>query len=187
MATSLKIIALTIGLFLVPAHAEHRHYDAHVHGAAKLDIAIDDLNGKIEFRAAAEGVLGFEHKPKSAPDQKKLTDTKQIFVQSMEKMVNFDSALLCHLEKIMVDQIPEKDHQDNKEAAHKKDAEHLNGEHSDFVATFKVLCQKSPLGSRLKLDFSRFKDLHDIDVTILIGNLQKSLELKGKPADIVLQ
>ena len=53
---------------------EHRQHEAHVHGGATLSIAFDQLKGRVEFKAASEGVLGFEHQAKSEKDKKKLND-----------------------------------------------------------------------------------------------------------------
>ena len=51
--------------------AEKRHHEAHVHGVAEINIAVDGSKADVEFRAPAESVMGFEHEAKSESDKKK--------------------------------------------------------------------------------------------------------------------
>lgn len=64
-------------LWLLPKEKkEHRHHEAHVHGGATLNIAFDQLKGKVEFKAASAGVVGFEHLAKTEKDKKTVTEAK---------------------------------------------------------------------------------------------------------------
>jgi hypothetical protein len=166
---------------------EHRHHDAHVHGAATLNIAFDQLQGKVEFKAASQGVLGFEHKAKSEKDKKKLNQMMTQFENEMGSMIQFDSSLGCVFTKEKVEMVSEKEEHDEKEKGHDKDHDKHKGEHSDFVAEHKVVCQKDIKGSKLILDFSQIKGVKDLDVTILVGDLQKTAEVKRKPVTIDLK
>lgn len=148
-------------------HHEHREHGAHVHGGGTLAIAFDDLKGKIEFKGAAEGILGFEHQPRSAKDKKTVADAVLMFENDISKMIQFDPALNCQFKKEMVGQIPE-------------EGEEGSGEHSDWAANFSVACGKSPLGTKLTIDFSNINRLKDLDITVLAGSVQKSAEFKGK-------
>ncbi len=149
----------------------HREHGAHVHGEAKLAIAFDQAKGQIEFKAAAESILGFEHAAKSENDKLKLAETKKKFESTMSEMIRFEEALNCQILPLRVDQFFA--------------AEHSN--HSDFVASYQVQCSKSPKGSALKIDFSSFSALKDLDVTVLIDELQKTAEAKGSPIRIELK
>ena len=165
------IFVLSIKAF---AKKEHRHHEAHDHGSASLNIAFDQLKGKIEFKAAAEGLVGFEHEAKSEKDKKKLNETIAKFESSMTSMIKLNESFGCVFAKENVGVIVEnhKEHQ---------------GEHSDFVANYQVECKKDIKGSQITFDFSQFKGLKDIDVTLLIGDLQKSVEIKRKPVTIDLK
>lgn len=170
---ALKILGVMV--FLGPINfaigsGEHREHAAHVHGSARLEIAFEDLKGRVEFKAASDGVVGFEHQAKSAKD-KKILQEALAKMEKMDRMVQFDSTLGCSFKRDKVEMVRESN-QDS---------------HSNIVATFDVLCQKSILGSQLKVDFSPFPNLRDIDITVLVGGLQKSVESKGKPLSIHLQ
>ena len=146
----------------------HREHGAHVHGSAKLAIAFDQLQGQIEFRCAAEGVLGFEHKASSAKDKRTLVEATENFDKKINQMIVFDPALGCQIKSDSVGMLPD-------------------GAHADFAAKFSVTCQKPVLGSKINFDFTRFSLLKDIDVTILAGDLQLSTEIKGRPATVSLK
>lgn len=179
----MKLLILVVSLFSVTVFADakakksnhaHRHHEAHVHGSGTLSIAFDENKGKVEFKGAAEGVLGFEHKPKNKKDQKTVDEAILKFENEIAKMVQLDSSLNCQFTKEQIGQIPE-------------EGEESSGEHSNWAANFNVTCLKSPVGTSLKIDFSNFKLIKDVDITVLTGSVQKSAEFKKKPIVIDLK
>jgi hypothetical protein len=156
-------------------HHEHREHGAHVHGGGTLAIAFDDAKGKVEFKGAAEGILGFEHQPRSDKDKKTVADEAAHFEKDISKLVQFDPSLNCQFQKDLIGQVPE-------------EGEEGSGEHSDWAANFSVTCNRSPLGTKITIDFTSFKRIKDLDITALIGSAQKSAEYKGrKPVVIELK
>jgi len=147
---------------------EHRHHESHVHGNGKLAIGMDDKKGKVEFRASAESLLGFEHQAKSKKDKTAVKNLKNFFGTEFPNMVTFDPALNCLLLSEKIDLV-------------------RDGKHSDFVADFKVTCEKPVTGTTLTLDFARFTQLKNVEVTILVGSLQKTVVLKQKPVKVELK
>jgi hypothetical protein len=167
-----KLIVITIFFGMTSVSAgkkkEHRHHDAHVHGAATLSLAFDQLKGQLEFKAASEGVLGFEHEAKSEEDKQKLNATIEKFITSIATMVQFDDSAGCLFTKEKIGMVAEKS----------------QGGHSDFVAHFNIECKKEIQGSQVTFDFSQFKGIKNLDVTLLIGDLQKSVQVKRKPVTV---
>lgn len=147
---------------------EHRHHEAHVHGAATLQMAFDQAKGKIEFKAASAGILGFEHQPKTENEKRTLTAMISEFENGIKGMIKFDDNLACVFTKDKIAMLSE-------------------SEHSDFIAEFTILCAKSPKDSRLVLDFTKLKKIKDLDVTILVDDLQKSVEIKRKAVTVDLK
>lgn len=150
---------------------EHRHHEAHVHGGAALNIAFDQLKGKIEFRAASAGVVGFEHVAKSDKDKKTVSEIISHMDANIAKMIQFDSSLGCIFTKEKIEMVPESD----------------SSAHSDFVAGFSVVCTKSVVGSKVTFDFTSFKKIKDLDVTVLADAVQKTAEVKSKPVVLELK
>jgi hypothetical protein len=178
----MKTILILISLFSVLSLAaeptkkekrhEHREHGAHIHGGGTLAIAFDDMKGKIEFKGAAEGILGFEHQPRSDQDKKTVADAIAHFEKDISKMIQFDPSLNCQLTKDMIGQVPE-------------EGEEGSGEHSDWAANFSVACGKSPVGTKLTVDFTSFKRIKDLDITVLAASVQKSAEYKGKKPVVI--
>ena len=180
------VLAVT-ALLSLPSLAEskkaHRHHDAHVHGAAELSMAFDQLNGKIEFKAASEGVLGFEHQPQTEKEKKALQETVDLFEKNISSWIQLDSSLGCVWTKENIGMISEKSDKANSEKSGKKH----QGEHSNFVANMNVVCKKDIQKSKVTFDFKQLKRLKDIDVTVLVGEFQKSFEIKGRAVTIELK
>lgn len=163
------IIAITI--FIITSVHAHEHkannthkkhtHEAHVHGEAELNIAFDNLKGVIEFTSPAESVLGFEHQAKSSEDKKKLANSVQIFKDKINEMIKFDSSLACKIESEKIEQVVQK-----------------KSKHSDFLARYKVVCDKAIEHSSLDIDFSIFDHINKMNITLLVGTLQKSVEYK---------
>lgn len=133
----------------------------HVHGAGNLSIAFDNTEGMIEFKVSSEALFGFEHAAKSDKEKKIVTDIISKFENEMAKWVGFEKSLNCLFTREKMEILTE-------------------GHHSDFFASFKVKCDKPLMNSKISLNFTDLKKIHQIDVTILIGDLQKSLKLRKK-------
>lgn len=148
---------------------QHREHHAHVHGAATLAIAFDGLNGKAELKGAAEALLGFEHEAKTENDKKILAQTILQMENNITQMIQLDPSLKCVFSKDKIEMTKE------------------HGGHADFVANYNIRCEKSPLSTKIKIDFSALARIKDLDVTILVDHLQKSVEIKGTPITIELK
>lgn len=165
----ITVLALLLVTNFALAKKEHRHHEAHVHGSAQLHIAFDNLVGKVEFKAAAHGIVGFEHKAKSAKDKKALEEAISSFENMISQMVVFEAKAECAFMKEKVEMVTE------------------SGNHSDFVANFQVTCKQNLLGTNLTVDFTKFKKIKDLDVVVMVNDLQKSVEVKKKPVTIELK
>lgn len=167
------ILFITNSVFAANEHKQHNHA-AHVHGGGQLSIAFDDLQGRIEFKCAAESVLGFEYKPKKEQDVKTLNLVTEKFMTSIEQYIQFETSSRCKITADQIGQVPEK-------------GEKTVSKHSDWQAQYNVICEKSIVGSKLKIDFSNFSHLKDVDITILAGAIQKRAEYKGSVLSIDLK
>ncbi len=162
----------------------HREKHHHSHGSATLSIAFDQVEpknneqtrfvGQVEFKSSAHDVLGFEHTPQSEAQKNIFKKTFNEFENQIEEMIQFDKILNCHFKKILIEQKFE-----GPSKSHTK--------HSDWVAQYSISCEKSPLSSKIIFNFTRFKNLQDIDVTVLIDQLQKSIEIKKEPLTLELK
>lgn len=85
-----KPMLLAALLVAAPAFAQHdhgHHHHAHQHGVAKLEVAVDGANLSLHLESPLEGLLGFEHAPRSnkeratvAEMRRKLADAGKLFI-----------------------------------------------------------------------------------------------------------
>jgi hypothetical protein len=177
-------IVLFISLLSLSAFAKekektavHRQHGAHQHGAGTLGVAFEGAKGRLEFKIPSDSIVGFEYTPKTDKDKKTKTDQLAKLEKNIADMVVFDAGLKCVITKDKVEVV--KDEAESKEA---------HAEHSDTFATFDVLCAKSPEGSKIVFNFQKyFPKIQDLDVQIIAGNIQKSVEAKKNNTSIELK
>jgi hypothetical protein len=142
------------------AFASKRHHHAHVHGEAKLNIALESANkGSVEFVSPAEGVFGFEHTAKSEREKKKVQESLAL-LSKPETFIIFDSKGECTWGTPHVEQ------------------ESGDGGHSDVKAHYSFDCKNSLEGSELKIDFSKFSRIKKLEIVVLKDEAQSRVELK---------
>ncbi len=118
----------------------------HEHGAAKINLGIEGNGGTVEFEAAADPVIGFEHKPKTAADQKKVDAALASLKARFGEMVIFPAALGCKLTAV-------------------KAAYEVDGQHAEVHAEFKLQCAKPLKGATLTFGVSKlYPEIENVEV-----------------------
>jgi hypothetical protein len=181
-------VGLLMVSFDVGAAAEKRRHEAHVHGVAEINIAVEGTKATVEFRAPAESVMGFEHEAKSESDRKKRDTALEQLRAKRDQMVLFDAKLGCKSSDVKTAIVePKGDHakaQSGKEAD--KDQK-KSGEHREVHGTFSVACDKPLAGSRVRFGVSKvFRDVQEIKVQVLGDSGQSGATIKRDKGDIKL-
>jgi Protein of unknown function (DUF2796) len=168
--------------------AEKRHSEAHVHGVAEINIAVEGSKADVEFRAPAENVVGFEHEAKSDSDKKKRDAALEQLRTKMNQMVVFDSKLRCKSSEIKTAIVEEKEGQTKAQAGkdvHKEQKK--SGEHSEVRGTFSVACDKPLAGSRVRFGVSKvFREIQEIKVQVVSDSGQSGATIKKDQGDVRL-
>ncbi len=183
MSFILTVIQISIPKMVWADHHEkkHREHAAHKHGHGHLSIAFDKTIGTIQLNVPSESVIGFEHKAIKDADKKIQQNVFTILESKITDLVSFDSKINCKIKKSKIEMISD------KEEAH-DGGKPLHGEHSEVVANYDVVCEKSPLGTKIIFNWQKyFKKIKELDVQILIDNLQKSMELKKAGESLYLK
>jgi hypothetical protein len=179
---------LLIYSFDVGAAAEKRRHEAHVHGVAEINIAVEGTKATVEFRAPAENVMGFEHEAKSETDRKKRDAALEQLRAKMDQMVFFDAKLGCKFSDVKTAIVEPKG--DHAKAESGKDApkdQKKSGEHREVHGTFSVECDKALAGSRVRFGVSKiFRDIQEIKVQVLGDSGQSGATIKRDKGDIKL-
>lgn len=159
------------------AKEKHREHGAHQHGAGTLGIAFEEKKGKLDFKIPSDSIVGFEYTPKTEKDKATKKTQLEKLENNISEMVVFDPTLNCKITKEKIEVV--KDQEESKET---------HSEHSDTFAQFNVLCEKSLTGTKIVFNFQKyFPKIQDLDVQILVGDLQKSVEAKKNGVSVELK
>ncbi|MGB3596552.1 MAG: DUF2796 domain-containing protein, partial [Pseudomonas neustonica] len=145
-------LALPLSVYaLADGHKEHSSLDAHEHGVASLNIAIDGTQVSLELDSPAANLVGFEHAASQPEDiakvaavQAQLRDASQLFqlpaaAGCSQTSVDLDSPLFADNEHEHEHEDHEEKHEhEHEEAAH--DHEEHHHEHADIEASYSFTC-----------------------------------------------
>lgn len=181
---------------------EQRHHDAHVHGIAHLNAAVEGADIHLEFISPAANIVGFEYQPRT-PEQKDavkkatetLEDGSKLFIPSPEAqcrlLTSSVSTDIKHDAGHDEDAHHEKEHDHEKDAHHGKDEDkdhkpHEEGEdeharHSEFEAEYRFVCQHPEKLSQVDVMLIQaFPGIEHIEVQLLTETKQSAQELTKK-------
>ncbi len=132
---SKHILALTIGLSFSAAavHAEeYRQHEAHVHGHAEFNIAQDGHDLLIEVKSPGADIVGFEHAPQDAQQEKALTLAVNK-LKDATSLFTINPQADCTLEEARVSHTLNKHHEEHNDAEHEEHGheDHDHEEHHD--------------------------------------------------------
>jgi Protein of unknown function (DUF2796) len=171
----LALLAAQLSIAPLPARAQ-----AHEHGAARLDIAVEGNTVSLQFEAPLESLFGFERAPRSAAEQR-LVDAGIARLKAGERMFQFDVAAGCSLQRITLTSAALQLGAAAPTAAPKS-------EHADLDASFEFACKNvAMLGSIEVSLFDAFAKLQRIDVQAATQKGQFKRSLKRPMTRITLQ
>ena len=172
---------------------EKRQHDAHVHGIAALNLALEGDEVHVELESPAANIVGFEHAPSSEADHAAL-DKAVAMLKDGDGLFRFNSEAGCRMEKANVtSSVLDEEHAEHKdEHDHEKhdDHDHEKGEHeeeahSDIDAVYHFECAQPGKLTRLTVElFESFSGMDKLNVQYVIENKQGAAELT--PADHVV-
>ena len=152
-------------------HAEHGSLEAHEHGAAHLNVALDGKVLELQLESPAMNLLGFEHAAKSDADKAKVAAARS---QLEQPQALFGLAAGdCNVSKQELESPLFAEHK------HEEHEEPHDSEHSDVHAHYSLDCQKPEELKQLDLGelFKRFPATEKIQVQLIGPNGQQGMEL----------
>jgi hypothetical protein len=162
------IFAGAIHVVNAGAAAKKRHqHGAHVHGTAKLDIAIEDRTAMVEFASPAESIVGFEHKATTAAEQQKQAKALDLLKDKIGTMVIFEPALSCRWSPANLDVVQQ------------------GQEHSEVHSVFAVNCDSPLAGSKIRFAFSKtFPAIRTVNVQVVAATQQVGATIKRDRGEV---
>ncbi len=168
---------------------EHRQHDAHVHGIAALNLALEGQEVHIELDSPAANIVGFEHAPSSEADHAAL-DKAVAALKNGDQLFRFNNEAGCRMEKADVTSAlldeeragkhsEDRDHEEKGEHGHE---EHEGEEtHSDIEAVYHFECDQPGKLTQLTVElFEAFPATEELNVQYVIESKQGAKELTAK-------
>ena len=176
MKATIPVLALLAALrALAPGLA---HAQAHAHGTARLDVAVQGSTVSLQFEAPLDALFGFERAPRSAAERQ-LVDAGIARFKAAGGLFKIDPAAGCTLQRTELNSAAL-----NLGAA----AAPAAAEHADLDARFEFACQNAALLGTMDITlFDAFPRLQRIDVQIAAPKGQFKRTLKRPMTRISLQ
>ncbi len=192
---TLTVVCLALVVSETTAES-NRHHEAHEHGAANLNVAVEGNNLYIEFSSPAANIVGFEHLPRTqkqkaavADAKKKLKEGQTLFhlpAGSMSRLVDVSvktdiDSHSEHHEKAEHDGDEDHHHSEKEKHKHEHHEADKDERHSDFEATYHFVCKKPEKLTHIDVKLmNTFPGIEHIEVQLLAGTKQSAMELTAK-------
>lgn len=152
------------------AHEEHASLDAHEHGVASLNVALDGQTLEIQLQSPAMNLVGFEHEAKSEADKAKVAAARQ-HLEQPQALFALPIEAKCALQDSELDSPLFADH------AHEEHADEHG--HSDIDASYRFACANAEALQTLELGsfFGTFPGTEKLEVQLIGPSGQQGAEL----------
>jgi hypothetical protein len=157
---------------------DHRQQDAHVHGIAELNVAVDADALLVELNSPAMNLVGFEHPPHTEAERAaieaaraRLQDGAALFVPNAE-------AQCVQISTLVTLELGE---HDDTEHGHDHDHEQAHEHHADGHGEWSFTCAKPVLLERLDVRlFEAFPGTERLRVQLITSAGQRGEELTAE-------
>ncbi len=207
---SKQVLAIVIGLSLstVATAEEYRQHSAHVHGHVEFNIAQDGSDLLLEITAPGADVVGFEHAPENAEQEKTLQHAVATLEDS-NALFAINSQAQCEIEEVHVEhslggQHEEHEHHDHEGHDHDEHAHHdhdkhdhdgheghdhsEHSDHGEFTAQYRFHCAQVGELSRIQTDwFNQFPSTESVNVNLFTDTTQSATSLTKSNTQIAIK
>ncbi|HCH6233325.1 zinc uptake protein ZrgA [Vibrio parahaemolyticus] len=207
---SKQVLAIVIGLSLstVATAEEYRQHSAHVHGHVEFNIAQDGSDLLLEITAPGADVVGFEHAPENAEQEKTLQhavatleDSNALFAINPQAQCEIEEV---HVEHSLGGQHEEHEHQDHEGHDHDEHAHHdhdkhehdgheghdhsEHSDHGEFTVQYRFHCAQVGELSRIQTDwFNQFPSTESVNVNLFTDTTQSATSLTKSNTQIAIK
>ncbi|TOP91794.1 zinc uptake protein ZrgA [Vibrio parahaemolyticus] len=205
---SKQVLAIVIGLSLstVATAEEYRQHSAHVHGHVEFNIAQDGSDLLLEITAPGADVVGFEHAPENAEQEKTLQhavatleDSNALFVINPQAQCEIEEV---HVEHSLGGQHEEHEHHDHEGHDHDEHAHHdhdghegheghdhsEHSDHGEFTVQYRFHCAQVGELSHIQTDwFNQFPSTESVNVNLFTDTTQSATSLTKSNTQIAIK
>ncbi len=210
---SKQVLAIVIGLSLstVATAEEYRQHSAHVHGHVEFNIAQDGSDLLLEITAPGADVVGFEHAPENAEQEKTLQHAVATLEDS-NALFAINPQAQCEIEEVHVehslggqhddhehhdheghdhDEHAHHDHDKHEHDGHEGHEGHDHSEHSDhgeFTVQYRFHCAQVGELSHIQTDwFNQFPSTESVNVNLFTDTTQSATSLTKSNTQIAIK
>ncbi|QOW04890.1 zinc uptake protein ZrgA [Vibrio parahaemolyticus] len=205
---SKQVLAIVIGLSLstVATAEEYRQHSAHVHGHVEFNIAQDGSDLLLEITAPGADVVGFEHAPENAEQEKTLQHTVATLEDS-NTLFAINPQAQCEIEEVHVEhslggQHEEHEHHDHEGHDHDEHAHHdhdghegheghdhsEHSDHGEFTVQYRFHCAQVGELSHIQTDwFNQFPSTESVNVNLFTDTTQSATSLTKSNTQIAIK
>ncbi|HIF5675595.1 zinc-binding protein [Vibrio parahaemolyticus] len=207
---SKQVLAIVIGLSLstVATAEEYRQHNAHVHGHVEFNIAQDGSDLLLEVTAPGADVVGFEHAPENAEQEKTLQhavatleDSNALFAINPQAQCEIEEV---HVEHSLGGQHEEHEHHDHEGHDHDEHAHHdhdkhehdgheghdhsEHSDHGEFTVQYRFHCAQVGELSHIQTDwFNQFPSTESVNVNLFTDTTQSATSLTKSNTQIAIK
>ncbi|MFW1082729.1 zinc uptake protein ZrgA [Vibrio parahaemolyticus] len=205
---SKQVLAIVIGLSLstVATAEEYRQHSAHVHGHVEFNIAQDGSDLLLEITAPGADVVGFEHAPENAEQEKTLQhavatleDSNALFAINPQAQCEIEEV---HVEHTLGGQHEEHEHHDHEGHDHDEHAHHdhdghegheghdhsEHSDHGEFTVQYRFHCAQVGELSHIQTDwFNQFPSTESVNVNLFTDTTQSAISLTKSNTQIAIK
>ncbi|TOE32716.1 zinc uptake protein ZrgA [Vibrio parahaemolyticus] len=207
---SKQVLAIVICLSLstVATAEEYRQHSAHVHGHVEFNIAQDGSDLLLEITAPGADVVGFEHAPENAEQEKTLQhavatleDSNALFAINPQAQCEIEEV---HVEHSLGGQHEEHEHHDHEGHDHDEHAHHdhdkhehdgheghdhsEHSDHGEFTVQYRFHCAQVGELSRIQTDwFNQFPSTESVNVNLFTDTTQSATSLTKSNTQIAIK
>lgn len=207
---SKQVLAIVIGLSLstVATAEEYRQHSAHVHGHVEFNIAQDGSDLLLEITAPGADVVGFEHAPENAEQEKTLQhavatleDSNALFAINPQAQCEIEEV---HVEHSLGGQHEEHEHHDHEGHDHDEHARHdhdkhehdgheghdhsEHSDHGEFTVQYRFHCAQVGELSHIQTDwFNQFPSTESVNVNLFTDTTQSATSLTKSNTQIAIK
>ncbi|OQT97754.1 zinc-binding protein [Vibrio parahaemolyticus] len=207
---SKQVLAIVIGLSLstVATAEEYRQHSAHIHGHVEFNIAQDGSDLLLEITAPGADVVGFEHAPENAEQEKTLQhavatleDSNALFAINPQAQCEIEEV---HVEHTLGGQHEEHEHHDHEGHDHDEHAHHdhdkhdhdgheghdhsEHSDHGEFTVQYRFHCAQVGELSHIQTDwFNQFPSTESVNVNLFTDTTQSATSLTKSNTQIAIK
>lgn len=195
MQRNLLALFILTATSITPALAarEHRQHGPHQHGVATLTLALADHTLDVEFESPAVNLVGFEHAPRDAGQQRAVANAMQQLRSPAALLALSKDAHCSAVTAAVTSSLQNSPAQAEQENAHGNVHAHNDGDddehhHADINATYRFQCdQPQALHSVDVRLFATFSGIEKINAQWLTATTQNAKVLTPTDQRITLQ